>query len=330
MESAIKLSILIPTFNHGEYIKVLLESIISQVERRKDVEVLIADNASTDNTSEICLSFCKKSTNLKYKRNESNLGFDLNVVGLINSSLGRFSWIIGSDDWLESVAIETVISCIDRFPGLTGITAEINTYGKFMEQINILENNADCIELEGSEEIYLSNKIGYRFGFISAHIFNTGLAKFAIDKGMVLYNKHSVHSMLTHLVRLRASWLFISRPLVAWRSGNDSILSKEGIHKRYLVDVTAYLDNVAITFGKGSNIYNRFVNEQLVYCMRGYLVQASKLDIPSYQIRIDMVRRFWSYRGFWLRIAPLIMMPGFLISVASRIRKKNKGLYKRK
>jgi len=325
MESQINLSILIPTFNHGEYINILLDSIISQLGERKDVEVLISDNASTDETPEICFGYCQRVPLIKYKRNEYNLGFDLNVLGLIQSSIGRYSWIIGSDDWLEVRAIDTVLGCIEMFPGLSGITTEINTYGKAMENIEVLDNSSECLELKTAESIYLSKNIGYRLGFVSAHVFNTKLVKKIIEDGSVIQNRHSVHSMLSHLVRLHPSWLFISTPLVAWRSGNDSILSKEGIYKRYSIDIDAYLENVASAFGSGSRIYRGFINEQLVYCMRGYLVQAGKLGVASFRIIVDMIAKFWLYYGFWIKIAPLILLPGSLIAGISRARKKIKA-----
>jgi len=66
------LSICIPTYNRAEYLKQSLDSLISQ-NRFNEIEVVISDNCSTDNTENVCLEFQKKFTNIHYFKNKENI-----------------------------------------------------------------------------------------------------------------------------------------------------------------------------------------------------------------------------------------------------------------
>ena len=66
------LSICIPTYNRAEYLKKSLESLVGQ-ESFSEIEVVISDNCSTDNTQEVIAEFQKVYPNIAYFRNEENI-----------------------------------------------------------------------------------------------------------------------------------------------------------------------------------------------------------------------------------------------------------------
>lgn len=95
------LSICIPTYNRAPCLKDCLESIVVQFEDGEvfnQVEVVISDNASTDNTTAIVKEFQNKFANIKYFRNETNLGFDRNILSIIEKSRGEYCLTTGDDD----------------------------------------------------------------------------------------------------------------------------------------------------------------------------------------------------------------------------------------
>lgn len=68
------ISLCIPTYNRGNYLKRCIESIIVQEEfRNGTVEIVISDNASDDNTQEIVREYAEKYHNIIYSRNEVNV-----------------------------------------------------------------------------------------------------------------------------------------------------------------------------------------------------------------------------------------------------------------
>lgn len=111
------LSICIPTYNRARYLPECLESIVSQFNDEEilhKVEVVIADNASTDNTTEVVERYQKKYPNIHYFRNEKNLGFDRSFTKLIEKSRGVYCFSLGDDDALFDGAIATILKKIDK------------------------------------------------------------------------------------------------------------------------------------------------------------------------------------------------------------------------
>lgn len=65
------LSICIPTYNRASILEKTLDSIVLQLD--DDIEIVISDNCSTDNTEEVGRKYAGKYDNIKYYRNEVNV-----------------------------------------------------------------------------------------------------------------------------------------------------------------------------------------------------------------------------------------------------------------
>lgn len=82
------LSICIPTFNRASYLRKSLDSIVSQeMIHSGEIEVVISDNCSTDETNSIGIQYSKQFPNIKYYRNETNYGI-INGVKAISRGTG--------------------------------------------------------------------------------------------------------------------------------------------------------------------------------------------------------------------------------------------------
>lgn len=92
-----KLSIIIPTYNGGETIKETLDSIKNQTYR--DIEVVVVDDQSTDNTKEIVEKYQSRHHKLKVKYYRQKNADQLNAIknGLKHIS-GNYIYILHSDD----------------------------------------------------------------------------------------------------------------------------------------------------------------------------------------------------------------------------------------
>ena len=74
MNSKPLISICIPTYNRCNYLQKSIESIISQAEFKDGkVEIVISDNASTDNTQFVVQKYTSKYKNIRYFRNSENI-----------------------------------------------------------------------------------------------------------------------------------------------------------------------------------------------------------------------------------------------------------------
>ncbi|HEB7494755.1 TPA: glycosyltransferase family 2 protein [Campylobacter coli] len=99
-----QLSIIIPLFNSCDFISRALQSCINQT--LKDIEILIIDDKSKDNSLNIVLEFAKKDPRIKIFQNEENLGtFASRNLGVLHSS-SDFIMFLDSDDFLTLDACE--------------------------------------------------------------------------------------------------------------------------------------------------------------------------------------------------------------------------------
>lgn len=67
------LSLCIPTYNRAEILKRSLEMYVSNKAFDESIEIVISDNASTDNTQEIGREYAERYSNVKYYRNDENV-----------------------------------------------------------------------------------------------------------------------------------------------------------------------------------------------------------------------------------------------------------------
>jgi abequosyltransferase len=107
------LSIAIPTFNRSEWLKICLTQLLPQVEKYAfEVEVVIYDNASPDNTKEIVSLFNRYKDFLTYHRNSENIGSDRNIAQCFNRAKGNYVLILGDDDVLLDGSLDCIVEAI--------------------------------------------------------------------------------------------------------------------------------------------------------------------------------------------------------------------------
>lgn len=112
------LSICILTHNRAPFLKECLDNITCQFtdqEIYKQVQVVISDNASSDNTEGLVKTYQEKWENIKYFRNNKNLGFDKNILNIVDKARGEYCWLLGDDDALFNDALKTIVSKITLY-----------------------------------------------------------------------------------------------------------------------------------------------------------------------------------------------------------------------
>ena len=92
-----KFSVLLPTRNGGKYLKSCIESVLSQ--DYKDMELIVFDNANTDNTAEVVNSY-SDDKRLKYYRTDSVVSVTDNWNNALKKSSGDYVLMMGDDDFL--------------------------------------------------------------------------------------------------------------------------------------------------------------------------------------------------------------------------------------
>ncbi len=111
-----KLAICIPTYNRAKHLDNCLQSIISIKQfSNLQFQVCVSDNGSTDNTEEI-VKKAQEKIEIKYNKNDTNIGIPLNFLKVIEMAESEFTWLIGDDDLLFPNTIDSLYELIDKNP----------------------------------------------------------------------------------------------------------------------------------------------------------------------------------------------------------------------
>lgn len=90
-------SVIVPVYNVERYVAQCLESIINQ--KYKNLEILVVDDGSTDNSSAICLDYAQKDPRIKYIRKENGGLSSARNKGL-EHAVGKYVVYVDSDDYI--------------------------------------------------------------------------------------------------------------------------------------------------------------------------------------------------------------------------------------
>lgn len=104
------ISICIPTYDRPEQLLNCINSLSLQT--KKNFEVCISDNCSKVNIKKLIQPF-KKKLKIKFKKNNKNLGFAVNLLKVSQMASGEFIWFLGDDDLLIPSAIKKLTQIIE-------------------------------------------------------------------------------------------------------------------------------------------------------------------------------------------------------------------------
>ena len=115
----ILLTIGIPTFNRGKYLRRCLDAITMQAGDNPTVEILVSDNCSTDNTKDIVEFYKNNYSNVRYFCQKENIGGSNNFRFIYTHAKGRFVVAVGDDDYLSSRYFQTVLAVLYQKPDIS-------------------------------------------------------------------------------------------------------------------------------------------------------------------------------------------------------------------
>lgn len=94
-----KVSVIVPVYNSEQELRDCLDSLVEQTE--KDIEIIVIDDGSIDNSPEIEAEYQKKYPNVKVYRNERNLGQSETRNRGIELAEGDYIAFLDSDDYVN-------------------------------------------------------------------------------------------------------------------------------------------------------------------------------------------------------------------------------------
>jgi abequosyltransferase len=242
--SSIRLSVCIPTYNFGGFIGETLKSVIDQA--GDDVEIIVVDGASTDNTAEVVRDFQKRYPRLQYHLLDKKGGIDKDMAKAVELAQGDYCWLLSSDDALKSGAIGRVLreTASGNDVYLCNRTeCDINLNPVYNRSWLSLNTEDTVFNLSSKSELlrYFSRaiSIGALFSYMSSIVvLRNKWNSTGYDERFT--GTHYAHAFRLFTLLIRGGQLkYIKDPLVLCRGENDSFLQKGAAH-RFLIDLEGY------------------------------------------------------------------------------------------
>jgi len=95
-------SFAIPTYNFGKFISETIKSIFDGLTylNAADIEVVVLDGGSTDDTEDVIRRLSERYTNIKYQKNSKRGGIDRDLDEVTQMASGTYIWLFSADDTL--------------------------------------------------------------------------------------------------------------------------------------------------------------------------------------------------------------------------------------
>ena len=108
----IKVSVIVPVYNTENYLEKCLDSLVKQT--LKDIEIIVINDCSTDNSKKILEKYKNKYNNIKLINNTKNKGIGYNRNLGIEKAKGKYVSFIDSDDYVEHNMLEEMYNKAEK------------------------------------------------------------------------------------------------------------------------------------------------------------------------------------------------------------------------
>jgi len=232
------LSICIPTYNRSGYLAELLDSIIAQ--NLPEIEVVISDDASPDDTKAVAASYEAKFKKFRYIQHPENIGLDRNFLAVIAAATGDYVWLMGDDDRLEPGGAQRVLDAFERWPGISGLTLGVIDYDPDMKFPTGLRTTPQTQVMDSVGQVF--GEMADILGFMSALVVRRDAwLEIAEEPETTRFRNFYVQLYIVGVIIGRfGRWGVVHEPCVGFRTSNDQLMAKLGWVDRLKIDVVAY------------------------------------------------------------------------------------------
>ena len=135
-----KVSIGLPIYNAEKIIHKRIENLLAQT--FTDFELIISDNASTDDTVKICKEFMKKDSRIKLHIQDNNIGQFRNYNFVLEQAHGEYFTWAAADDLLLPTFLEKNLHILETKKNVVTSVSKLRMFGDFTDTLKINEKDS--------------------------------------------------------------------------------------------------------------------------------------------------------------------------------------------
>lgn len=309
------ISVVLPTYNRAEIISIAIKSVLNQT--YKNFELIVMDNASTDNTAAVVQSF--KDKRIKYVKNRVNLGYPRNLKKGFELSKGTYIFTLSDDDIIvHTDSFATIVKEMDKSNagfGEMGLMYYESDYNRpsFLDHVETKE-----FFVPPTADIILKT-ISWHFGFVSGQIFRREL----IRQSDLINDVWWVYFKVIYRSILKRGCYYFGQHFIDARISSVGLISyvdskqNRGFYMEKLFDIYKEFD-------KSETHLQTFIKNRLdiiIGTFPGIKYYTSNQNIRS--IARDMIRIRPAYRTelrFWFYVVVAIVAPKAILNLLRLLR----------
>jgi len=301
------LTLAIPTYNRSANLALLLGMIAPQLAELPQIELIVSDNASPDDTEQVMRQFLAEGLQCRYIRNATNIQADPNFLQCYAKATGKYVWIFGDDDVIFPGALAHIVRYLQQEEA---DIVYLQPFGFFHSpnERNFANPQPSVYAFEHADDFIHAVGLRGDFALISAII---------VNRDQIEAQPHPDFDGFSNTNLLQLGWTF-----TALRSLRRALVFERGLYAVCELNPSRPFD-VARVFGVnwfkaaerylGDNplVVNAILKDQLYswfttnwYGMRRRAAQHILID-PVGQMR-PLYGRF---AFFWIGTVPLLVLP---------------------
>ena len=313
------ITIIINVYNREKYIKKCIDSVINQT--YKNLEILIINDGSTDNTLKICKSYKDKRIKIITTKNQG-LSFSRNVG--IDNAQGEYLYFVDSDDFIELDTIEYLYNLCKKY-NLSFSTCEPLTIYDYnftnkqpKEKIKILD------KYEMLKKVLLAeNSAGTSWNkLIKKKLYNNIRFEDRIINDVVV----------TYKLVLKSEKIVCSNQKKYYYLKHKNAVTKDGFKK--LERTSDYHKAVKERYEHIKKIYPNMIENDMGLCraiLKLYLIEDKKIDeYLEEQHAIDLFKKSFSLKMIFAKKQLKEKIKILLFRINPKLYKKIGILYRKK
>ena len=323
-ENEYLLTVAIPTYNGSRTIGAMLDILLPQV--TKEVEVIISDNCSTDNTPDIIKKYVEKFPFIKYVQNKRNINADGNFLQCMRMAKGKFVMLTSDDDIVIEGAIEKITNFLKKHLDMSLGYMEALAFKDKYVSVERCHGYKFLTPVEESfvttdKDIFL--KYCQRlFGFTSVHIWSTERIK-QIENPEQYFGTYFLQGYINVLCSNRPDDILgvIKGPCIGVGEygiiGNFDVAEVEGIYNHRMIEF-------AIANGYPKQRMEKFYIWKAIFLCRNSIIRERAVDLHKTSIK-NIFKATIKYPSAWIKLYPFLLVPAPICKLALRIIRKKQG-----
>lgn len=289
------LSFLIPVYNAGAYLRRCLDSITGQEGFGNDVEIIIVDDGSKDNSLDIIKEYAKRFANIRWSSRENHgIGFTRNE--LMDNAKGKFVWFVDADDYISDGALQVIMPLM-----------KTDRYDMLMFAFN-------WISKDGSRTIHCKGEFASGLDMADHDVYNNSLwtrvyrRSVIADSGVRFQNFQMgedfdfIFRLIPHLGRCQC----IDKPLYNYVvSGNSAITNNDKAHvMRSSENSLKCLESNFQYISQWDDTMQEKLRKPLNFFLMGYLYSIYVVPFPM-RYKLGVMRRLRRMGAFPIHPLPV-------------------------